>query len=66
MDKFETVWIEVDNKNGTNFLFCCVYRHPSTDIDEFSAYLFAYTSGVIFSLALMAFRSDSYFTIHTC
>ena len=23
-ENFETVWIEVDNKNGTNFLFCCV------------------------------------------
>ena len=37
-ENFETVWIEVDNKNGTNFLFCCVYRHPNTDIDEFSVY----------------------------
>ena len=36
MENFEIVWIEVDNKNGTTFLFCCVYIHPSTDVTEFS------------------------------
>ncbi len=30
---FETVWVEIDNKKSKNMLFCCVYRHPSTDIE---------------------------------
>ena len=30
---FETIWVEVDNKNNKNFLFCCTYRHPGTDIE---------------------------------
>ena len=36
---FESVWIEVENKNGKNYLFCCAYRHPSSAIDTFSEYL---------------------------
>ena len=27
------------NKKGKNHLFCCVYRHPSSDLDSFSEYL---------------------------
>ena len=33
-DDFETVWVEIDNKNDKNFLICCVYRHPSSNIDN--------------------------------
>ena len=36
---FESVWVEVENKKGKNDLFCCVYRHPSSDLDSFSEYL---------------------------
>ena len=36
---FETVWVEVENRNGKNYLFCCAYRHPSSDLDSFSEYL---------------------------
>ena len=36
---FESVWVEVENKKGKNHLFCCVYRHPSSDLDSFSEYL---------------------------
>ena len=36
---FESVWVEVENKNGKNYLFCCTYRHPSSDIDTFCEYL---------------------------
>ena len=31
---FETVWIEIDSNKSKNMLFCCVYRHPSTDIEN--------------------------------
>ena len=36
---FESVWVEVENRNGKNYLFCCAYRHPSSDIDPFCEYL---------------------------
>ena len=36
---FETVWVEVENKKGKNYLFCCTYRHPNTNLDSFSEYL---------------------------
>ena len=36
---FESVWVEVENSGGKNYLFCCVYRHPSSDIDNFCDYL---------------------------
>ena len=36
---FETVWVEIENKHGKNYLFCCVYRHPSSNLDQFSNYL---------------------------
>ena len=39
MDEFETVWVEVENKNGKNYLFCCVYRHPNSNLDNFNEFL---------------------------
>ena len=36
---FETVWVEVENKHGKNYLFCCVYLYPSSNLDHFSNYL---------------------------
>ena len=36
---FESVWVEVENSDGKNYLFCCTYRHPSSTIDSFSEYL---------------------------
>ena len=35
---FETVWVEVDNKKDKNMLFCCVYRHPDTDIENITSH----------------------------
>ena len=32
---FETIWVEIDNKYSKNFLFCCTYRHPGADIENF-------------------------------
>lgn len=36
---FEVIWVEVENKKGKNYLFCCAYRHPSTSFDSFHEYL---------------------------
>jgi len=32
---FETIWVEIDNKNSKNLLFCCTFRHPGADIETF-------------------------------
>ena len=37
-DDFETVWVEIENKNDKNFLICCVYRHPSSNIDNLTSH----------------------------
>ena len=37
-DDFETVWVEIENKNDKNFLICCVYRHPNSDIDNLTSH----------------------------
>ena len=31
-DDFETIWVEINNHKSKNFLCCCLYRHPSSDI----------------------------------
>ena len=36
---FESVWVEIENNNGKNYLLCCAYRHPNSAIDTFSDYL---------------------------
>ena len=36
---FESVWVEVENKDSKPYLFCCVYRHPSSTLDTFTEYL---------------------------
>ena len=36
---FETVWVEVENKHGKNYLCCCVYLHANSNLDNFSNYL---------------------------
>ena len=38
-EDFETVWIEIVNSNTKNLLFCCIYRHPRSDISKFSDHL---------------------------
>ena len=37
--EFETIWVEVENKNDKNFLFCYAYRHPNSSIDVFTSHL---------------------------
>ena len=36
---FESVWIEIKNKNSKNIVCCCLYRHPHYDLSEFLHYL---------------------------
>lgn len=37
-NEFE-VWVEVENANDKNYLFCCAYRHPNSDVDVFTSHL---------------------------
>ena len=38
-EEYETIWVEVENRNDKNFLFCCAYRHPNSSIDLFTSHL---------------------------
>ena len=37
-DDFETVWVEIENTSDKNFLICCVYRNPSSNIDTLTSH----------------------------
>ena len=37
-DDFETVWVEIETRSDKNFLICCVYRHPSSAIDNLTSH----------------------------
>ena len=39
IDCFESIWIEIKNKNNKNILCGCLYRHPKNDLSEFINYL---------------------------
>ena len=36
--EFEAVWEEIENRNSKNYLICCLYPHPSSDLDKFNDY----------------------------
>ena len=36
---FESIWIEIKNKNSKNIICGCLYRHPRHDLSEFLEYL---------------------------
>ena len=36
---FEAVWIEIENTKSKNIVCGCFYRHPSSDINEFTTYI---------------------------
>ena len=38
-NEFATVWVEVENTNDKNYLFCCAYRHLNSDVDVFTSHL---------------------------
>ena len=38
-DDFESIWTEIKNKKGKNFLCGCLYRHPNTDTAKFMEYI---------------------------
>ena len=37
--EFESVWVEVENKQGKYYLLCCFYCHPTLSFDTFNEYL---------------------------
>ena len=72
---FESVWVEVEDKNGKNYSFCCAYRHPSSVIDTFNEYLQAILSNPAvrnkqvfilgdFNVNLLNYNSDTPTTNH--
>ena len=34
-EEYETIWVEINNTKDKNVLCCCLYRHPSSDINKF-------------------------------
>ena len=38
-DDFESIWTEIKNKKGKNFLYGCLYRHPNADTAKFMEYI---------------------------
>ena len=38
-NEFETVWVEVENSKGSNYLFFCTYCHPNSAVDTLTEYL---------------------------
>ena len=36
---YEGIWIEIENKKCKNIIVGCLYRHPSSDINDFELYL---------------------------
>ena len=34
-DNYETLWVEIKNYKSKDFLCCCLYRYPSTDMSSF-------------------------------
>ena len=38
-DEFESIWIEIRNNKGKNFLCGCAYRHSNSDISNFIDYV---------------------------
>ena len=37
-DDFETIWVEIENKEDKDFLICCVHRHPSSNVDNLNSH----------------------------
>ena len=37
-DDFETIWVEIGNKRDKDFLICCTYRHPNSNVDNLTSH----------------------------
>ena len=70
-EDFESIWVEMKNKRGKNFLCGCIYRHPNTDISHFIEYMEATLSKINknkynvcltgdFNIDLLQYESHSY------
>ena len=49
-DLYESVWVEIKNKNSKNIICGCIYRHPThlkSDFNEFNKYLDSFSSSII-------------------
>ena len=38
-EEYETLWVEINNHKAKKILFCCLYRHPSSDVSLFLDHL---------------------------
>ena len=38
-EDYETIWVEINNHKGKNFLCCCLYRYPSSDMTSFTDHM---------------------------
>ena len=38
-EEYEALWVEINNHKTKKFLFCCLYRHPSSDVFPFLDHL---------------------------
>ena len=45
-EEFESIWVEMKNIRGNNFLCGSIYRHPNTDISHFIEYVEATLSKI--------------------
>ena len=70
-EEFESIWVEMKNKRGKNFLCGSIYRHPNTDISHVIEYMEATLSKINknkcnvflmgdFNIDLLQYDSHSY------
>ena len=38
-NQFESVWVEIEVKNSKNIVCGCLYRHPNSDINDFTKFV---------------------------
>ena len=36
---YETICVEINNHRSKNFLYCCLYGHPSSDMTSFTDHM---------------------------
>ena len=56
-DDFETAWVEIGNKKDKDFLVCCLYRHPSSNVDNLTSH-FRYLLSKLSSNKLLFIMGD--------
>ena len=51
-DGFEMIGVEIINSKNKNILCCCVYRHPNSDVQEFTHFV----NGILQIVTFFPFR----------